>query len=346
MNECMACWEALLPHTVRHPTITRRSARACCSYYQSKYAGAMYSGCGGGYLYVVSESPSPARSASPSASPRRVERVETVVVSGSFDDLRSAHVRLLQEAARGGPVHVLLWSDAAIERLEGRRPKFPQDERRYLLESIRYVDRVTICPCPFGPEPPPSWATPPAAWIIDPLGRPAEQAAYCRTHGLRIRTIEKEDLAGFPDEPPEAVDSPTARKRVIVTGCYDWFHSGHVRFFEEASALGDLYVVVGHDANIRLLKGEGHPLFPQEERRYLAQAVRFVTQALVATGDGWLDAEPEIERLRPDIYAVNEDGDRPEKREYCESHGIEYRVLKRTPKEGLPRRQSTDLRGF
>ena len=30
-----------------------------------------------------------------------------------------------------------------------------------------------------------------------------------------------------------------------MTGCYDWFHSGHVRFFEEVSELGDLYVVAG-----------------------------------------------------------------------------------------------------
>jgi hypothetical protein len=67
---------------------------------------------------------------------------------------------------------------------------------------------------------------------------------------------------------------------------------------------------------------------------------------LISSGDGWLDAEPEILQIKPDIYAVNEDGDRPEKREYCEANGIEYRVLKRTPKEGLPRRQSTDLRGF
>jgi hypothetical protein len=43
---------------------------------------------------------------------------------------------------------------------------------------------------------------------------------------------------------------------------------------------------------------------------------------------------------------VNEDGDRPEKRQYCEAHGIEYRVLKRLPKPGLPRRQSRELRGF
>lgn len=54
MNESMKCWEALLPHTVRHPTITV-DLMAILGYYQSRYAGAMYSGCGGGYLYVVSE---------------------------------------------------------------------------------------------------------------------------------------------------------------------------------------------------------------------------------------------------------------------------------------------------
>jgi glycerol-3-phosphate cytidylyltransferase-like family protein len=105
-------------------------------------------------------------------------------------------------------------------------------------------------------------------------------------------------------------------------------------------------VVIGHDANIRLLKGEGHPMFCQDQRRYMAQSIRYVKRALISSGDGWLDAEPEILRLRPDIYAVNKDGDRPEKRDYCESHGIEYRVLTRLPKEGLPRRQSTSLRGF
>jgi hypothetical protein len=78
----------------------------------------------------------------------------------------------------------------------------------------------------------------------------------------------------------------------------------------------------------------------------MAGSIRFVKLALISSGDGWLDAEPEIERLRPDIYAVNEDGDRPEKRQFCADHGIEYRVLQRRPKEGLPRRQSTDLRGF
>jgi len=58
MNECMRCWEALLPHTVRHATI-RVDLAGLLSYYQRRYPGAMYSGCGGGYLYVVSEEPVP-----------------------------------------------------------------------------------------------------------------------------------------------------------------------------------------------------------------------------------------------------------------------------------------------
>ena len=54
MNESMLCWEAILPHTVRHPTIAV-DLMAILAYYQSRYLGAMYSGCGGGYIYVVSE---------------------------------------------------------------------------------------------------------------------------------------------------------------------------------------------------------------------------------------------------------------------------------------------------
>ena len=71
-----------------------------------------------------------------------------------------------------------------------------------------------------------------------------------------------------------------------------------------------------------------------------------MTMCLISSGMGWMDAEPEFVKIKPDIYAVNEDGDKPEKGEFCERYGIEYKVLKRTPKAGLPRRMSTQLRGF
>lgn len=58
MNECMKCWEAILPGTVRHPTL-RVDLIELLSFYQARYPGAMYSGCGGGYLFVASERPVP-----------------------------------------------------------------------------------------------------------------------------------------------------------------------------------------------------------------------------------------------------------------------------------------------
>ena len=58
MNECMICWETILPQVVRHPTI-RIDLLGILGHYQSRYDGAMYSGCGGGYIYVVSEKPVP-----------------------------------------------------------------------------------------------------------------------------------------------------------------------------------------------------------------------------------------------------------------------------------------------
>jgi hypothetical protein len=54
MSDCMHCWATLLPHVVKHPTLELDLA-ALLECYQCRYPGAMYSGCGGGYLYVVSE---------------------------------------------------------------------------------------------------------------------------------------------------------------------------------------------------------------------------------------------------------------------------------------------------
>ncbi len=271
-----------------------------------------------------------------------------VIIADSFDDLKSRHMRFFQEAEKLGPIHVLLWSDEAVQTLEGQAPMFPQAERQYFVEAIRYIDRVTVVDGPIERDALPAENADDAAiWVVEESVDSPGKRAFCEANGLEYRVIEEDDLQGFPEDARgESAAAPSGKKRVIVTGCYDWFHSGHVRFFEEVSELGELYVVVGHDKNIKLLKGEGHPMYSEDERRYMAGSIRHVRKALVSTGDGWLDAEPEIERIRPDIYAVNEDGSRPEKRDYCEAHGIEYRVLKRLPKEGLPKRQSTDLRGF
>jgi cytidyltransferase-like protein len=90
----------------------------------------------------------------------------------------------------------------------------------------------------------------------------AAREKFAAENKIAYRVFKADELKGFPNR--RRCRPRRAGKKVIATGCYDWFHSGHVRFLEEVSAYGDLYVIVGHDANIRLLKGEGHPLLPQE----------------------------------------------------------------------------------
>jgi len=58
LNLTMKCWETLLPHVVRHPLL-RLDLMPLLKAYQQQYDGAMYSGCGGGYLIVVSNDPVP-----------------------------------------------------------------------------------------------------------------------------------------------------------------------------------------------------------------------------------------------------------------------------------------------
>jgi len=267
-----------------------------------------------------------------------------IAVAGNFDDMRSTEVRFLQEAARLGQLKVLLRSDESILAATGKNPKFPYAERNYFLQALRYVDTVSQTDLT-DPDTISVKGWTPDTWVVREKDANSGKMAFCNVHAIEYRILKQESLKGFPLPLPDS-GAKTSVKKVVVTGCYDWFHSGHVRFFEEVSAHGDVYVVVGHDANIRFLKGEGHPLLPEAERRYVAGSVRFVKQALVSTGEGWMDAAPEIARLKPDIYAVNEDGDRPEKRAFCEQHGLRYLVLKRTPAPGLPRRTSTNLRGF
>ncbi|MEI6076861.1 MAG: adenylyltransferase/cytidyltransferase family protein [Verrucomicrobiota bacterium] len=265
-----------------------------------------------------------------------------VVISGGFDDIKARDLRFLEEAAKLGPLTVLLWPDSVLASRSGKAPKFPLAERKYFLNAVRYVETVLEAEMTdFDSLPKKLQAD---IWADTEATMNPARRQFAAENKIAYRVFSADELKGFPE--PLPMPSAPGRKKVIATGCYDWFHSGHVRFTEEASAYGDLYLCLGNDANVRMLKGEGHPLLCQEERRYVVGSIKYVKQALISTGSGWLDADPEIRRLRPDIYVVNEDGDRGGKREYCQELGLEYLVLKRTPAPGLPKRSSTDLRGF
>lgn len=125
-----------------------------------------------------------------------------------------------------------------------------------------------------------------------------------------------------------------------MSGCYDLLHGGHIAFFKTASSYGDLYVSIGRDENLLLLKGK-KPVFSEEERLYIVKSIRYVHDAFLGSGMGILDFEPDLKRIKPDIFVVNQDGHTIDKEALCNKLGIEYIILERIPEPGLPSRSSS-----
>ena len=94
--------------------------------------------------------------------------------------------------------------------------------------------------------------------------------------------------------------------RVVFTnGCFDLIHRGHIRYLEQARALGDFLVVaVNSDASVRQLKGAGRPVVPADQRAEVLAALAAVDLALIFD-----DLEPGrvIRSVRPDVLGKGGD---------------------------------------
>jgi D-beta-D-heptose 7-phosphate kinase/D-beta-D-heptose 1-phosphate adenosyltransferase len=70
---------------------------------------------------------------------------KSVFTNGCFDILHRGHIELLKYCETLGDVIVGLNSDESTRRLKGdHRPVNSQDDRKALLQAIKYVDRVII----------------------------------------------------------------------------------------------------------------------------------------------------------------------------------------------------------
>ncbi len=131
----------------------------------------------------------------------------------------------------------------------------------------------------------------------------------------------------------------------FVSGIFDLLHSGHIEFFRQAAAYGDLYVAVATDKTDFDLKGH-LPVNSELERLYMVKAVSYVKDAFISSGTGILDFADDLRRIKPDSFIVNEDGNIPAKAQLCAELGIEYVVLKRFPHDGLAPRSSAELKAI
>ncbi len=92
---------------------------------------------------------------------------------------------------------------------------------------------------------------------------------------------------------------------VFTNGVFDLLHVGHVRYLQQARALGDaLVVAINSDRSVRELKGDGRPVIVEQERAEILAALRQVTYVTIFD-----DISPRtlIAKVLPDVLAKGGD---------------------------------------
>lgn len=63
---------------------------------------------------------------------------------------------------------------------------------------------------------------------------------------------------------------------VVVNGCFDIIHAGHVYLLEQAAGYGNVIVLINDDDYI--LKNKGRNITTYEQRKYILEAIRYVAK--------------------------------------------------------------------
>ncbi len=125
------------------------------------------------------------------------------------------------------------------------------------------------------------------------------------------------------------------KKIVFCSGVFDLTHAGHVLFFEECKALGDiLLVALGSDASVKNYKGPERPIINEHMRAKLVSSLKPVDYCYISTavkkGDPLHDMKNIFQKLRPDVYVVNGDAfDLSAREKLAREFGAKLAVLKR-----------------
>jgi FAD synthetase len=97
-------------------------------------------------------------------------------------------------------------------------------------------------------------------------------------------------------------------KKVLAAGKFDILHLGHIAYLQQAKELagedGELVVVLARDKTVERERG-APPVFPQEQRRRIVEAIVYVDKAIIG-----LDTEDHtiiVEQIKPDIIALGYD---------------------------------------
>ncbi len=100
------------------------------------------------------------------------------------------------------------------------------------------------------------------------------------------------------------------KKIVLVGGCFDFLHFGHINFLREAKKHGDhLVVALESDESVKKMKGEKRPIHTQVQRQQMLEALTYVDEVIALPPmHGDRDYFELVEKVKPSVI-VSTQGD-------------------------------------
>src|SRR3989344_5352003 len=119
-------------------------------------------------------------------------------------------------------------------------------------------------------------------------------------------------------------------KRVLVGGCFDILHIGHIRFLKAAKAAGNsLVVMLEPDEKLRLMKGKNRPIHAQEMRKEMLLSLRSVDKVVILPPlITYREYLLWVKKIKPEIIAVTHNDPKiEEKRKMAALVGAKLKVV-------------------
>jgi cytidyltransferase-like protein len=121
-----------------------------------------------------------------------------VFVSGCFDLLHSGHIAFFQEAATYGDLYVALGSDKTVFDLKGRVPVNNEQERLYMIQSVKCVKEVFVSQgsgiLDFLAE---FQAIQPDFFVVNEDGSTPDKQQLCQEYGVEYIVLQREPHPGL-----------------------------------------------------------------------------------------------------------------------------------------------------
>lgn len=160
-----------------------------------------------------------------------------VFVSGCFDMLHSGHVAFLQEAAQYGDLYIGLGSDKTIRELKGRETVYSEEERAYMLSSLKSVHSVSVNTgsglMDFRDD---MKNLAPDIFIVNEDGHSPEKEELCTELGIEYRVLKRIPHANLPARSTTALrSSRPIPYRIDIAGT--WIDQPYVSKYHPGAAI-------------------------------------------------------------------------------------------------------------